>query len=198
MTANNISYLRRRKSWTQKRLAGMIGEHGIPVPTLNRIETGYTVGFEKYRHDIAKALGCKPEDLDSPDLEMPSAPVTGIIRHKSFIMNVPVAKQERVELIVGLPETAEAVRIKQQGLKPAHGNNDLLYFDSIPAARETEFLDRECVVVLEGKQRGKKLLAWVSKGSKAGHYMLQPHDSKAMMFDEKLEAVHPILHVKRA
>lgn len=198
MTANNIAYLRRRKSWTQKRLAGMIGEHGIPVPTLNRIETGYTAGFEKYRHDIAKALGCKPEDLDAPDLEMPTAPVTGIIRHKSFVMDVPDAKQEQVELITGLPETTQALRIKYNGLKPYHGNNDLLYFDSIPAARERDFVEKECVVVVEGKKRGEKLLAWVSKGSAVGRYMLHPHGSNSMMFDVKIEAAHPILHVKRA
>lgn len=198
MTANNIAYLRRRKSWTQKRLAGMIGEHGIPVPTLNRIETGYTAGFEKYRHDIAKALGCKPEDLDSPDLEMPTAPVTGIIRHKSFIMDAPAAKQEQVELIPGLPETTQALRIKYSGLKPYHGNNDLLYFDSISATREADFIERECVVVLEGKARGEKLLAWVSKSSKAGEYTLHPHGSSSMLFNKKIKAAHPILHVKRA
>lgn len=176
----------------------MIGEHGIPASTLNHIENGYTVGFEKYRNDIAKALGCKPEDLDAPDLEIPTAPVTGIIRHKSFVMDVPADKQEQVELIPGLPETAEAVRVKQQGLKPYHGNNDLLYFDSVPTARERDFVEKECVVVVEGKKRGEKLLAWVSKGSAVGRYMLHPHGSNSMMFDIKIEAAHPILHVKRA
>jgi transcriptional regulator with XRE-family HTH domain len=46
MTTNNIAYLRRRRNITQKRLADMIG---IPASTLNRIETGETEGFEKYR-----------------------------------------------------------------------------------------------------------------------------------------------------
>jgi transcriptional regulator with XRE-family HTH domain len=195
--SNNITYLRRRKGWTQKRLAGMIGEHGIPVPTLNRIETGYTQGFEKYRQAIAKALGCAPEDLDSPDLDMPTVPVTGIIRHKSFIQDVPADKQERVEPPMGLPDSTEALRIKQQGLKPYHGNNDVLFYDGIPTTQERYFVERECVVKLAGKTRGEKLLAWVSKGSKPGHFILQPHGAP-LMIDVAITAAHPILHVKRA
>ena len=194
---NNIAYLRRRKGWTQKRLAGMIGEHGIPLPTLNRIETGYTAGFEKYRQAIAAALGCKPEDLDSPDLEMPTAPVTGIIRHKAFIMDLPPAKQERVPRSSALPDTTEALQIKHHGVKPYHGNNDLLYYDGIPCVIEQDFIERECVVKLKGKTRGDKLLAWVSKGSKPGHFILHPHGSP-LMIDIRIEAAHPILEVKRA
>ena len=197
MTANNIAYLRRRKGWTQKRLAEVIGEHGIPAPTLNHIENGYTAGFEKYRHAIAQALGCAPEDLDSPDMEAPSVPVIGIIRHKSFIMDVPPEKQERVESPLGLPESTQALRIKQQGLKPYHGNNDLLFYDGVPTTQERYFIERECVVKLAGKTRGDKLLAWVSKGSKPGCFILHPHGS-ALMIDVAINAAHPILHVKRA
>lgn len=197
MASINIAYLRRRKGWTQKRLAEVIGEHGIPAPTLNRIETGYTAGFEKYRDDIAKALGCKPEDLDSLDLEAPTVPVVGIIRHKSFIMDVPLEKQERVELISGLPETAEAIRIKYAGLVPYHGNKDLLYYDSVTSRHERLAAPRECVVKLDGKKRGEKLLAWVSKGSRPGLFILHPHNSP-LMIDVAIEEAYPILNVKRA
>ena len=82
MTTNNIAYLRRRRNITQKRLADMIG---IPASTLNRIETGETEGFEKYRTLLAKALGCKPEALDAPELELPSTPITGFVKYKTFI-----------------------------------------------------------------------------------------------------------------
>lgn len=197
MAPNNIAYLRRRRSLTQKRLAEMIGDEGIPVPTLNRIETGYTPNFEKYRHDIAKALGCKPEDLDSPDLEVSTVPVVGIVRHKSFIMEVRPEAQDRIERLPGMPETTEAVRIKHNRMKPYHGNNDLLYYDSIPPKNERLFIERECVVVLEGKKRGNRLLAWVSKGSKPDHFIIHSYGDP-LMIDVKIIAAFPVLHVKRA
>ena len=53
MSKNNIAYLRRRRNFTQKRLADMIG---TPASTLNRIESGETEGFEKYRALLAKEV----------------------------------------------------------------------------------------------------------------------------------------------
>jgi transcriptional regulator with XRE-family HTH domain len=194
MLPNNIAFLRRRKTWAQKRLADAAG---IPVTTLNRYETGYTPNFEKHRQAIADALGCAPEDLDSPDLEVATVPVAGIIRHKSFIMEVQPEAQERVERMPGMPETTEAIRIKHNQQKPYHGKNDVLYYDSVQPKNERYFIERECVVVLEGKKRGNRLLAWVSKGSKPNLFIVHPHGD-ALLLDVKISAALPILHVKRA
>ncbi|MBX9725739.1 MAG: helix-turn-helix domain-containing protein [Rickettsiales bacterium] len=194
MTTNNIAYLRRRRNVTQKRLADMIG---IPASTLNRIETGETEGFEKYRALLAKALGCKPEALDAPELELPSTPITGFVKYKTFIKEIPEKQRETVDAISGLPDTAEALKIKTSDLVPYHGSNDLLYFDGVPQANERLFIDRECILTLDTKKRGERLLAWVSKGSKEGHYILHPQGGTLMM-DVKILAAHPVLHIKRA
>ncbi|MDE3037373.1 MAG: helix-turn-helix transcriptional regulator [Pseudomonadota bacterium] len=194
MSKNNIAYLRRRRNFTQKRLADMIG---IPPSTLNRIETGETEGFEKYRALLAKALGCKPENLDDPDFQMPSVLVTGIVKYKTFIKDVAKKDAEHVEAIPGLPSTTEALEIKTSDLINYHGSNDLLYFDSVPQENERLFLDRECVVQLDTKKRGGKLLAWITKGSGEGKYILHAHASP-MMVDVRILAAHPILFVKRS
>ncbi len=194
MTKNNIAYLRRRRNFAQKRLADMIG---IPPSTLNRIESGETEGFEKYRARLSKALGCKPEELDDPEFQLPSVLVTGTVKYKTFIKDIPKKNAEHVEAIPGLPSTTEALEIKTSDLVNYHGSNDLLYFDSVPQNNERLFLDRECVVQLDTKKRGEKLLAWITKGSSEGKYILHAHMSP-MMSDVKILAAHPILHIKRA
>lgn len=170
---------------------------GIPASTLNRIETGETEGFEKYRALLAKALACAPETLDAPELTLPSTPITGFIKYKTFIKEIPAKQQESVDAIPGLPETAEALKIKTSDLVPYHGSSDLLYFDGVPQANERLFIDRECILTLDTKKRGERLLAWLSKGSKEGHYILHPQGGTLMM-DVKILAAHPILHIKRA
>ncbi len=194
MSTNNIAYLRRRRNFTQKRLADMIG---IPASTLNRIESGETEGFEKYRAKLTKALGCKPEELDAPDFQLPSTLVTGFIKYKTFIKDIERNDAEHVEAIAGLPATTEALVIRTSDLINYHGSNDLLYFDSVPQSNERLFLDRECVVQLDTKKRGEKLLAWVTKASGEGKYILHAHMSP-MMSDVKILAAHPILHIKRS
>lgn len=169
----------------------------IPASTLNRIETGETEGFEKYRVVLAKALGCAPEALDAPGLELSSTPITCFIKYKTFIKEVSEKQREGVEPISGLPVTTEALKIKTSDLIPYHGANDLLYFDSVPQANERLFIDRECVITLDTKKRGERLLAWVSKGSKEGHYIIHPQGG-TLMVDAKILAAHPILHIKRA
>lgn len=170
---------------------------GIPASTLNRIETGETEGFEKYRTTLAKALGCKPESLDAPELDLPSTPITGFVKYKTFVKEIPAKQQESVDAVPGLPDTAEALKIKTSDLVPYHGANDLLYFDGTPQANDRLFVDRECVITLDTKKRGERLLAWVSKGSKSGHYILHPQGGTLIM-DAKILAAHPILYIKRA
>jgi transcriptional regulator with XRE-family HTH domain len=194
MTKNNLAYLRRRRNFTQKRLADMIG---IPPSTLNRIESGETEGFEKYRAKLAKALGCKPEQLDEPGFELPSVRVTGYVKYKTFIKDIPKNDAEHVEAIPGMPATTEALEIKTSDLINYHGSNDLLYFDSVPQKNERLFLDRECIVQLDTKKRGEKLLAWLTKGSGEGKYILHVYGA-APMLNIKILAAHPILHVKRS
>jgi transcriptional regulator with XRE-family HTH domain len=194
MTKNNIAYLRRRRNFTQKHLADMIG---IPASTLNRIESGETEGFEKYRALLAKALGCKPEELDDPEFQLPSVLVTGIVKYKTFIKDIPQKSAEHVEAIPGLPGTTEALEIKTSDLINYHGSNDILYFDSVPQKNERLFLGRECVVQLDTKKRGEKLLAWVIKASGDGKHIINAHGSPGIS-DVKIIAAHPILYIKRA
>lgn len=193
MTKNNIAFLRRGQNLTQKRLAEIIG---MPAPTLNRIETGETQGFEKYRAKLAKALRCKPEDLDDVEEELAMIPVTGIIRHKTFIQKIEPSKAERVELIPGLPADSEAIKIMTKELPHYHRRNDLLFISSKPQTNEKQYLERECVVHLADKSRGDWLLAWVSKASTKGFYHLHVYNGP-MITDVKIKAVYPVLFVKR-
>ena len=170
---------------------------GIPPSTLNRIETGETESFEKYRALLARALGCKPEMLDAPELELSGTPITGFIKYKTFIKEIPAKQRESVDAIPGLPETTEALKIKTSDLVPYHGSSDLLYFDGVPQANERLFLNRECVLTLDTRKRGERLLAWVSIGGKEGHYILNPQGGTLIM-DAKILAAHPILHIRRA
>lgn len=193
MAPNNIAFLRRRRNFSQTRLSEMTD---IPVYTLSRIESGETESFEKHRLKIAAALGCAPEDLDADELKMPTVPVTGIVKYKSFVKATRQDEYPPVESFPGLPPTAQAIMIKGTHLMHYHGNGDLLYVDGKPEANEQLFLGRECMVELDTKKRGEKLIAWVSKSSKNGHFTLHPHNSP-MMIDVKIRAAHPVLHVKR-
>lgn len=170
---------------------------GIKSATLNRIESGETKGFEKYRAKLAKALNCSPEELDGDDIDLPTIPVTMIIRHKTFVQHLPEKEIEQIEQIPGLPETAEALKIKTHELTNYHRRNDALFFDSVPTKKEDQFLDRECIVHIDEVHRGEWLLAWVSKSRTKGHYHLHIHNAPVMT-DVKILAAHPIIYIKRA
>lgn len=193
MDANNIAPLRRLRNLSQRRLAEMID---VPYSTLCRIESGEIASFEKYRLKLAAALGCKPEDLDADELSMPTVPIIGIVKWKHFVKDLPQKEWEPVEMIRGLPPTAKAVKIKGSHLITSHSNGDILYFDSVPQENARLFLERECVVELDTKKRGDKLICWISPGSKKGHYMLHPPGAPVVL-DAKVKAVFPVLHVKR-
>lgn len=194
MSKNNIAFLRRRRNLTQIRLSEMID---LPVSTLNRIESGETAGFEKHRAKLAAALACAPEDLDIDALDLPTFPVTGTVKFKTFVKEVDASDQERVEAISGLPSTAQVIKIKGTHLIPYHGANELLYIDGNPEPNEKLFLDRECLVHLDTKKRGERLIAWVTKGTQAGRYILHPPGS-ALIVDAKILAAHPVLYTKPA
>lgn len=178
---------------SQRRLAEMID---IPYSTLCRIESGEIASFEKYRMKLAAALGCKPEDLDADDVDFPTVPVIGIVKWKHFVKDLPQKDWEPIELISGLPSSTRAIKIKGGHLITSHSNGDVLYFDSIPQENERLFLERECVVELDTKKRGDKLICWLSSGSKKGHYMLHPPGAPVVV-DAKVKAVFPVLYVKR-
>lgn len=190
--ANNIAFLRRSRNLTQTRLGQMIGEMRS---TMNRIESG-EIPFEPYRTLIAKALKCKPEDLDRKGLKLPTAPITRYIKNKYYVYPMAKDKAAEVQAIPGLPKTTEVLIIKNPDLKHVHSKNELLYFDSVPAKKDVEFLNRECIVKIERKTRGDTLLAWVSAGSAKGKYILHFHN-EPIMIDVKIIAAHPILHISK-
>lgn len=169
---------------------------GIPLSTLSRIESGETEKFDKYRDILAKALKCSPEDIDGDTDSLPTVPVVGHIKYKTFVKDADPKKYAEVERLSGLPETAQAVEIITTDLVGYHGIYDLLYFDSIPQENERLFLDKECIVHLDTKKRGERLLAWVTKGSKSKHYHLYIHGA-AIMTDVKIHAAFPVLNIKR-
>jgi transcriptional regulator with XRE-family HTH domain len=190
--ANKIAFLRRSRNLTQSRLGQMIGEMRS---TMNRIESG-EIPFEPYRLLIAKALKCKPEDLDNKRLKLPTTRITRYIKNKYYIYPMPEDKITEVQAIPGLPKTTEVLIIKNPDLKYVHAKNELLYFDSAPAKKDTEFLNRECIIRIERKTRGDTLLAWVTAGSSKGKYILHFHN-EPIMIDVKILAAHPILHISK-
>lgn len=190
--ANNISFLRRSRNITQTKLGQMIGEMRS---TMNRIESG-EIPFEPYRGLIAKALKCKPEDLDRKGLKLPTVRITRYIKNKHYVYPMPKDKSTEVQAIPGLPKTTEVLIIKNPDIKYIHSKNELLYFDAVPAKKDTEFLNRECIVKIERKTRGDTLLAWVSAGSAKGKYILHFH-GEPIMIDVKIISAHPILHISK-
>src|SRR5438094_307571 len=122
MSTNNISQLRILRNLSQRRLAEMVD---MPYSTLCRIESGEIASFEKYRLKLAVALNCKPEELDADELEIATVPITGIVKWKHFVKDLPEKDQERTALISGLPPTARAIKIKGSHLIGAHNNGDI-------------------------------------------------------------------------
>lgn len=191
--ANNIALIRRSKNVTQAKLGRMIGELRS---TVNRIESG-EIPFAPYRALIAKALGCKEEALDMKAFKLPTSTITRYIKNKNYVYPLAKDKTKPVQAIPNLPKTTEVLIIKNPDLKQVHAKNDLLYFDSVSAKKDAEFLNRECIVKIERKTRGDTLLAWVTAGSAKGKYMLHFHGEQ-IMNDVKIIAVHPILHIAKA
>ena len=188
---NNIAFLRRRRNLTIPRLSEMTD---IPIATLHRIESGGNLKIEKYRKIIADALNCAPEDLDRIDLEKLTVPIIGESKFKSYVKLLPKEQWRGADLVEGLPETAQAVRIIGTHLVPYHGKNDILYFDGTPEKKEKLLLEKQCFVQID---KGNHLIAWVSKGSREGHYILAPYGTPQLLIDQKILKAHPILFVKR-
>ncbi|MEQ1788809.1 MAG: helix-turn-helix transcriptional regulator [Rickettsiales bacterium] len=191
MKTNNIAFLRRRRNLTIPRLSEMTD---IPLATLHRIESGGNLKIEKYRKILADALNCAPEDLDRIDLEKITVPIIGESKFKSYVKLLPKEQWRGADLVEGLPETAQAVRIVGTHLVPYHGKNDILYFDGNPEKKDKLFLEKQCFVQID---KGNHLIAWVSKGSRDGHYILAPYGTTQLLIDQKIIKAHPILFVKR-
>lgn len=190
MSTNNLAFLRRRLNLSLTALSEMIQE---PVSTLSRLESGERKLSDKYRAKLAAALQCAPEDLDSEEVNAPTVAVIGLIRDKATITEPPANKPEQVEKLESFPAGTVAIRVKGNVLFPYHGNGDLLYFEDRHQANEKLFLNKECYVETAG---GRKVLAWVTKGSEPGTYVLHAPASPVQL-DVKLTKVCPIIHIKR-
>lgn len=190
MSTNNLAFLRRRLNISLTALSEMIQE---PVSTLSRLESGERKLSSKYRVKLAAALQCAPEDLDSEEVHAPTVPVIGLIRDKATITEPPANKPGQVEKLENFPDNTVAIRVKGNVLFPYHGNGDLLYFEDKHQANEKLFLNKECYVETVG---GRKVLAWVTKGSEPTTYVLHAPASPVQL-DVKLTKVCPIIHIKR-
>ena len=73
---------------------------------------------------------------------------------------------------------------------------ETIEYSSLHACRSTlEDPTRECLVDLP---EGKRLLCWLSAGGKKGYYTLYPYAAMKPLFDQPLQNVYPVLHVKRS
>lgn len=191
MKTNNVKSIRLRRNITIDRLVEITG---IPKTTLHRIENdGSEKILNKYRDVLATALKCAPTDLDAPEIGE-GVPVVGEIKFKCYVKMLPKSKWKEVDFVKSLPETAQALRIVGNHLAPAHGRNDILYFDSKPEENPSLFLDKQCLVQIP---KGNLMIAWVTSGSKPGHYFLHQYGSTQVLTDQKIVQAHPILHVQR-
>ena len=191
MKTNNVRFIRLRRNITMHRLMEITD---IPKTTLHRIENGGSDKvLEKYRNILAVALSCAPEELDSPDVDE-GVPVVGEVKFKCYVKMLPKENWKEVNFVKGLPETAQAIRIIGNHLAPAHGKNDILYFDSKPETNPSLFLEKQCLVQIP---KGNRMIAWVTAGSKPEHYFLHQYGSTQVLTDQKITQIHPILHVQR-
>lgn len=166
----------------------------IPYSTLCRIESGEITSFEKYRSKLAAVLNCKPEDLDADEVEFATVPVVAIVKWKHYVKELSKSEWEPIQKPPRIPEKAKAIRVKGTHLTPSHHNGDVLYFDPNPETNERLFLNRECMVELDTKKRGERMICWVTPGTKEGRYLLHPPGSPPVL-NAKLKAVYPIVDV---
>jgi DNA-binding Xre family transcriptional regulator len=191
MKTNNVKFIRLRRNITIDKLVEVTG---IPKTTLHRIENGgSTKVLDKYRDSLATALGCTPKDLDTREMAQ-GVPVVGEVKFKSYVKMLPKEKWRETESVKALPDTVQAIRVVGNHLAPAHGRNDILYFDSTPSNNPNAFLDRQCLVQIP---KGNLMIAWVTAGSKPDHYFLHQYGSTQVMTDQQILNAHPILHVQR-
>jgi len=191
MKTNNVKSIRLRRNLTIDRLVEITG---IPKTTLHRIENGGSQKIlDKYRDVLATALKCAPADLDAQEIGE-GVPVVGEVKFKSYVKMLPKSKWKEVEHVKGLPDTTQAVRIVGNHLAPAHGRNDILYFDSEPETNPSLFVEKQCIVQIA---KGNIMIAWITYGSKPETYFLHQYGSTQVLTEQKVVKVHPILHVQR-
>jgi transcriptional regulator with XRE-family HTH domain len=191
MKTNNVKFIRLRRNIT---IDKMVEITGIPKTTLHRIENdGSDKVLDKYRKVLAAALKCHPSELDSQEVSE-GVSIVGEIKFKCYVKMLPKEKWKEAEFVEGLPDSAQAVRVVGTHLVPYHGRNDILYFDGKPEKNPNLFTDKQCLVQID---KGNLLIAWVSQGSKLGHYLLHHYGSPQVMIDQKILKAHPILHIKR-
>ena len=187
---NSLRYMRVRRSMSIETLSEITG---IPLTTLHRLETGQPIG--DYLLPLSTALKCDPREIMTQIEEVPTVPIIGLIKNQSYVKMLPKKEWRKAVRVEGLGTGVQAVRVVGEALKPHHGRNDVLYFHGEPEKNPKFFLERECLVDLP---EGKRLLCWLSAGGKKGYYTLYPYAAMKPIFDQPLQNVYPVLHVKRS
>jgi transcriptional regulator with XRE-family HTH domain len=169
---NRIKELREARGWSMAQLSARLTPP-TDASQINKLEKGQRELTIAWMNRIAVALGCEPRDLIGY-----SVPLIGYIG--------PGAEVHGAEgrLIGGAPEIVEhppvgggalvALRVQGQTMYPRYENGDLIYYYNEPGVRETECLNRECVLKLrDGPTYLKKLL----KGRHHHRYTLRSHNA---------------------
>lgn len=184
---NNIHYLRTSRIFTPKHCALAMK---MSLGNWSRLEAGL-IPYEPHRRDLARVLLCKEKDIDDPNLQKRTVKITMWVKNKSYVYREPKLKNDKVLLPPGLPKSVEVCIVKNPD-HPSYPKNSLLFFDTNRNTASSKFLDRECIVRIEKKTRGDMLLAWVSRGTKPGTYILHAK-GQPMEVDVNVLYAHPIL-----
>lgn len=180
MAQNRIRKLREERGWTQQQLANA---SGFSQPEIARWEKSVRPIHDVNLHKIAGALGCKTYELldESPmDLRENRVPVVGIVGAGAHVFpiddNAKGQGIDTVECPANInPGKGVALEVRGDSMEPMISEGFLLFYETRLPGVPVEFLNRICVVWIEGDGC---LVKKVRKGSMPGYYTLDSLNPK--------------------
>jgi phage repressor protein C with HTH and peptisase S24 domain len=187
---HRIAERRAELGLTKTQVAKLVGTSKQHYGRLESGETGLDLHWLK---KIAKALQCRPVDLQ-PELAQGAgaAHLVGYVGAGEKVFNFDDGDLEEVEAPPGVAE-AHVVRVKGDSMWPAYREGDFLYFTPTDAFDEQACLYRDCVVqVVDGPAYVKRILPGPGRGT----YTLASYRASEIT-DVRIRWAAPILWVKR-
>lgn len=171
---NNLRYLRRKHGLTLQELAE---KTGASTSLLHKIENDER-SIDKWKHKIAAALECHPDDLDvyalGPAGITQAVPIAGYVGKASTVAfyetHSPAATlQEHRYSPPTEAKNRTALQVRADGAAGLLQEGFLLFYDERLPGVPGEFIGKICAVWL---QNGTCLIKMLQKGMKPGRYHL--------------------------
>ena len=186
---NRVKEFRKLRGLTQEKVAESIGK---TKGQISKIETGGLELTAWWLENLAKALGCRPQDIISND-EQESISMIGTVGEGGKIQPVhPIPFTESVrehreaapgnaEFVEPLPESGHrdvtALRVKGDSMLPFMPDGALVYYNGRLTAGFDKYLGSLCVVQLRD---GSLFLKTLRRGYSYNRYNLVSYNGETM------------------